>query len=93
MRTMLVSLLLASAALAALPSASATDLPVGCNAAVGACVWQDTPNGDCAGVHFGMQGAGACVDDDPARVRVCSSMRTVLYEGYCPTDAIAVSLG
>ncbi len=89
MRTLLVSALLALAAAAAVPSASATSLPVGCNSGgVGVCVWQDTPSGDCVGAHFGLQGAGACVDTDPAGVRVCSSMRTILYDGNCPTDGI-----
>lgn len=91
MRVMLVSLLLAGAALAALPTASASELPVGCTSdGVGACVWQDTPNGDCVGVHFGLQGAGACADTDPVGVRACSSMRTALYDGNCPTDAVAL---
>lgn len=91
MRVMLVSLLLAGAALAALPTASASELPVGCGSdGVGACVWQDTPNGDCVGVHFGLQGAGACADTDPANVRVCTSMRSVLYDGNCPTDGLTV---
>lgn len=92
MRSMLVALLLAGAALAALPSVSATqELPVGCNQDVGACVWQDTPNGDCAGVHFGLQGAGACAATDPVGVRACSSVRSALWEGPCPTDAIVLS--
>lgn len=93
MRTTLIALLLAGAAFAALPTASAAqELPVGCNAEVGACVWRNTPSGDCVGVHFGLQGAGACADADPLNVRVCSSMRTTVYEGNCPTDALWASV-
>src|SRR5687767_13531822 len=93
MRTLLVSALLALAAVAAVPSASAAaGLPVGCNSSgIGVCVWQDTPSGDCVGVHFGLQGAGACVDTDPLGVRVCSSMRSVFWDGNCPTDGLNVA--
>jgi hypothetical protein len=93
MRSMLVALLLAGAALAALPSASAAqELPIGCNEEVGACVWLGTESGECVGVHIGFQGAGACADADPVNVRVCSSMRTVLSDGNCPTDALWASV-
>jgi hypothetical protein len=93
MRTLLIASLLALGAVAALPSAAAMQgPPVGCGQAVGVCVWRDTPSGDCVGVHFGLQGAGACADTDPASVRVCSSVRTVLYDGNCPTDGIKTDL-
>lgn len=70
---------------------AAQQLPVGCGSALGVCVWPGTANGDCVGVHFGLQGAGACVDTDPAAVRVCTSMRTILYDGFCPTDGLTVT--
>lgn len=93
MRLLIASLLLVAAALSALPSVSAAqELPVGCDEPVGACVWPDTANGTCVGVHFGLQGAGACADADPANVRACSSMRTALYDGNCPTDAITAAV-
>lgn len=97
MRAFLVSLLLAGAALAALPSASAAALPVGCNAEVGACIlWDQAPDGrECATVHVGFQGAGACASTETGAVRVCNSMRSALWDGSCPTDEVGqlISLG
>ena len=92
MRSVLVALLLSAAALAVLPSASAMqELPVGCNAEVGACVFWDQPNGDCVGVHVGFQGAGACASSETGVVRACTSLHTVLSEP-CPTDTVYESI-
>jgi hypothetical protein len=72
-------------------SSSSAGLPVGCvSTGVAVCVWPATENGACVGVGLGLQGAGACVDTDPVGVRVCTSARTVLYEGYCPTDGLTI---
>ena len=97
MRPFVVSLLLASAALVAVPSASAMqELPVGCNAEVGACVRWDQPTDgrECVTVHVGFQGAGACASTETGNVRACTSFRTLLSEP-CPTDAVwdAISPG
>lgn len=73
-------------------STSAQQLPIECGSSVGVCVWTHTPGGTCVGVHVGLQGAGACVDTEPVGVRVCSSMRTFLYDGNCPTDGLAADL-
>ena len=93
MRTLLVTLLLAGAALAALPSTSAAALPVGCNADVGACVYWDQPTDgrECATVHVGFQGAGVCASTETGNVRVCTSLNTVLSEP-CPTDPVWESI-
>lgn len=88
---MLVALLLAGAALAALPNASAA-LPappvpdVTCNPDFAGVCTSTGPYGVCAGVNFGFQGAGACVDPDPFGVRVCTSVRSIFWDGFCPTD-------
>jgi hypothetical protein len=72
-------------------SGSSAGLPVGClSDGVAVCVWPDTANGACVGVGLGLQGAGACADTDPVAVRVCTSARSVLYEGNCPTDGLTV---
>jgi hypothetical protein len=83
MRTVIVASLLALAALAAVPSVSASQ-PLGCGT-LGPCVWHDGSGATCAGVAFGLQGAYACADADPASVRACTSLYTSQW-GYCPTD-------
>ena len=88
MRAMLV-LLLAGAAFAALPNASAAELPVGCNQSVGACVAWDVPSDgrECATVHVGFQGGGACASSETGNLRVCTSFNTILSDP-CPTDPV-----
>lgn len=92
MRTMLVALLLAGAALAALPNVAAgQQLPpvpdVTCNPDFAGACYSTGTYGVCAGANFGFQGAGVCVDpEDPMNVRVCTSMRSIFWDGFCPTD-------
>jgi hypothetical protein len=88
MRTLIVASLLAFAALAVVPSVTATQ-PLGCGADLGPCVWHDASGATCAGVAVGLQGAYACADADPASVRACTSLYSSQW-GYCPTD---VTLG
>lgn len=71
-------------------STSAAALPVGCATdAVGVCLQREADGtGACVLVHFGLQGAGACADTDPLGVRVCSTVRSVFWDGNCPTDGL-----
>lgn len=72
-------------------SSATQPLPVGClSDGIAICVWPDSENGACVGVGIGFQGAGACADTDPVGVRVCTSARTILYEGFCPTDGLTI---
>jgi hypothetical protein len=90
---MLVALLLTGAALAVLPNAAAFSSPtappipgVVCNPDFAGVCYSIGANGACVGVNFGLQGAGACVFTDPAGVRVCTSARSIFWDGFCPTD-------
>jgi hypothetical protein len=89
MRSMPVALFLIGATLAVLPTASAAAAPpvdVVCNPDFAGVCYHVYDDGACVGVNFGLQGGGACAFTDPAGVRVCTSMRSIFWDGFCPTD-------
>lgn len=92
MRALLVTTLLLLTVVAVAGVAGARPVPpvdqscIGKPGIANACLTVE-PQGTCAGVGVGLQGAWACAGAQ-GPVRVCTSMYTALY-GYCPTDLVA----
>lgn len=92
MRALLAIALLAGLA-AAVPSASAyltTPKELCHPGEYGVCHWA-WDDGQCAMVHFGTMWVGVCQTGDAGQpVRVCSTLVTPFWDGWCPQDGNAL---